>query len=133
MKITILVLLFFFPLYLSAQEATVQGKVACEESGDAIIKATVLLKANGAIVAQTETDFHGNYAFREVQEGHYILVIKKAGYPIIHITDIAVKAFQQLEINPFFEHENYEINALQIIPYQEIAQQTIDSLPKVSK
>ena len=76
---------------LSAQ-TTLYGKITDQESGEAIIFASVALYKNGVLYTGVESDFDGNYSFSNIDPGTYGVEVSYVGYASQKIDAVIVKA-----------------------------------------
>ncbi len=64
---------------LSAQNATIRGKVSEAETGEPLIAASVLLEQNGEMITGTTTDLDGAYTL-QTEPGAYNLIVSYVSY-----------------------------------------------------
>ena len=76
----------------SDTKTTLQGKVTDANSGDLILFGTVALIKDGKIIKGVETDLDGNYFFKEIIPGTYMVEASYVGYTPTRIKDVLIKA-----------------------------------------
>jgi hypothetical protein len=100
---------FFAIICLFSQEnSSVVGKVSDKElNNEALLFATVQLKNTSKI---TQTNFHGNFEFKDVEPGNYTLVFSFLGYETSEIA-IAVKEDEIFKINSLLKQKTIAFEA----------------------
>jgi len=100
---------FFTIICLFSQEnSSVVGKVSDKElNNEALLFATVQLKNTSKI---TQTNFHGNFEFKDVEPGNYTLVFSFLGYETSEIA-IAVKEDEIFKINSLLKQKTIAFEA----------------------
>jgi hypothetical protein len=100
---------FFAIICLFSQEnSSVVGKVSDKELNDEpLLFATVQIKNTSEI---TQTNFHGNFEFKDVEPGNYTLVFSFLGYETSEIA-IAVKEDEIFKINSLLKQKTIAFEA----------------------
>lgn len=89
--------LLFLTLFLCSvsfiwAQASLNGKVTDESTGEPVLFASVALYLDGVLKTGTETDFDGNYNFANLDPGNYAVEVSFVGYATTRIEDITVFA-----------------------------------------
>lgn len=94
---SILVLVFFFPLFLVAQTTGVlKGKVIDKATKEPLPSVNVIIKGTyyGA-----STDFDGNFTIPKINPGVYVVEVKLLGYKVMQYPAVKIQEGQTTELN----------------------------------
>jgi len=95
--------------------ATIEGKVVEKETNEPILFGTVGLYRNGILIADTETDFDGNYKLNDIQPGAYDMEASYVGYNPQRITGIVISVGRTNRVNFDISTDRVLLNSVDII------------------
>ncbi len=110
MLVKLLLIVHFFAItcLFSQENCSIVGKVSDKElSNEPLLFATVQIKETDKI---TQTNFHGNFEFKDVEPGDYILVFSFLGYETSEMP-IAVKKEETFKINSLLKQKTIAFEA----------------------
>jgi Ca-activated chloride channel homolog len=94
------------------ETGSIKGKVKDKANNEAIPFAKVILEKNGKMINESTTDFDGNYLFKDLDIGEYVLKAAFVGYQPTIITGISVKpskvTFVDIELKQGIELKAFE-------------------------
>lgn len=96
---TLLALLCFSPLFLSAQTGIIAGKIIDAKTAEELIGVSVRLEGAGGAI----TDLDGNYRIANVTAGKHKISVNYTGYAPKNIEDIEVKAGEATTVDVTIE------------------------------
>jgi TonB-dependent receptor len=88
LKLVVAFLVFFSPIFLSAQKGTIRGQIIDGENGEPLFSANAVIK--GTLIGTT-TDFDGNFELM-VEAGLYTLEYSFIGMSSLLVTEVKVVA-----------------------------------------
>ena len=112
-----LLTLFVFIVGLQAQ-ATIEGKLLDEGSGEPLVFANVALMQDGQLITGTQSDFDGNYTISGVDPGTYDVKVSYTGYPEQLMTGVSLTTGKTVRVD-FKLSQGVEIETVKIIEYKK--------------
>ena len=116
-KFTLFILCIFFTTIAMAQ-TSLQGNISEEESGEAVLFATVALYKNDVLITGTESDFDGNYFFSDIDPGTYSIEVSFLGLQTQRMNGIIVKAGKVNFANVSMKEEGVLVDVIEIVGYE---------------
>lgn len=116
-NITLFILCMFLST-LAIGQTQLQGKVAEEATGEAVLFGTVALYKEGVLVTGTETDFDGNYFFSDIDPGTYDVEVTYVGLQTQRITGVVCKAGKVTPLNFQMKEEGVLMDQVEIVGYK---------------
>lgn len=112
----------------TAAQTSLRGKVTEQETGEAVIGATVLLKKDGVVVTGASTDFEGNYQVH-IDPGTYDAEASYVGLTTRRITGVIVQAGKITTLDIQLHSEGISLETVVVTSYKvpRIQQDNISS------
>lgn len=105
-------------LMLSAQDASIQGKVTDSETGEPILFGSVALYKNGVLTTGTQTDFDGNYSINPIDPGTYDVEFSYVGYNTNRVTGFVASAGKANILNAQLGTDAVTLDAIVVTEYK---------------
>ena len=116
-KFTLFILCIFFTT-IAISQTTLQGNISEDESGEAVLFATVALYKNDVLITGTESDFDGNYFFSDLDPGTYSIEVSFLGLQTQRMNGIIVKAGKVNFANVKMKEEGVLVDVIEIVGYE---------------
>ncbi|NNE27245.1 MAG: TonB-dependent receptor plug domain-containing protein [Saprospiraceae bacterium] len=114
---TLFILSFLFVGTAIAQ-TSLQGKITEEETGEAVLFATIALYKNDVLITGTESDFDGNYFFSDIDPGTYDVEVSFIGLQTQRVQGIVAKAGKVNIADVEMKEEGVLIDVVEIVAYE---------------
>lgn len=103
---------------MAFSQTTIQGKISEEDTGEAVLFATIALYKNDVLMQGAESDFDGNYSFSDIDPGTYDIEVTFLGLQTQRITGIIAKAGKVNLVNVSMKEESVLIEGVEIVGYE---------------
>ncbi|WP_020538944.1 carboxypeptidase regulatory-like domain-containing protein [Lewinella cohaerens] len=117
----LLFLLLFWWLFVEglwAQSSDFFGKIKEAETNENVLFGTVELYQDGLLKSGTETDFDGNYVFRNVTAGIYVLQASYLGFQTKKVVDITVLPGKRIKVDIVLAKETHSGQVPAVVVYE---------------
>ncbi|MCB0582360.1 MAG: carboxypeptidase regulatory-like domain-containing protein [Phaeodactylibacter sp.] len=118
MKTILLLLAASLCSTLAYAQTTLSGKATDAITGEPVIFAAVALYKQGVLIAGTETDFEGNYAFSPIEPGTYELEASYLGFAKKRITDVKALAGKANRMDMEMSFEGIVLETIVVTEYK---------------
>jgi outer membrane receptor protein involved in Fe transport len=115
---TFLTLLFLLLGGVAFSQTSIQGKITEEETGEAVLFATIALYKNDVLMSGTESDFDGNYSFSDIDPGTYSIEVSFLGLATQRIQGIVAKAGKVNIVSVSMKEEGQLLDVVDIVDYK---------------
>lgn len=99
-------------------QTSLSGKATDALTGDPVMFAAVALYKQGVLIAGTETDFDGNYAFSLIDTGTYEVEASYVGFAQKRITDVKVLAGKANRLDMEMSAEGIVLETIVVCGYK---------------
>ncbi|HJW29845.1 MAG TPA: TonB-dependent receptor, partial [Saprospiraceae bacterium] len=99
-------------------QASLEGKVTDDKSGEALIFANVILYKNGNLITGAQSDLDGNYVFSNVDPGTYDVEASYTGYTSQRQTGVLVLAGKAIKLDFKLSNTGVELKTIEVKAYK---------------
>lgn len=99
-------------------QTSLSGKVTDALTGDPVMFAAVALYKQGVLIAGTQTDFDGNYAFSQIDTGTYAVEASYVGFAKKRMTDVKAQAGKANRLNMEMSPEGIVLETIVVCGYK---------------